>query len=70
METESMFEQVASRDAALRLSIEALGEIVSLYDRLGLMLPAVHAATALHAACSALADGSDRALGEAMECTA
>ncbi len=56
METEHMFSQVASPEDALRASIEALREIVSLYDRLGLEIPAVHAATALHAARLALDD--------------
>lgn len=54
-----MFSKVASTEDALRASIEALREIVALYDRLGLMFPAVHAATALQAACSALEDGAD-----------
>lgn len=49
-----MCADVASREAALRKSVEALREIVSLYDRLGLMFPAVQAATALHAALAAL----------------
>ncbi|SFF85821.1 hypothetical protein SAMN05518801_102245 [Novosphingobium sp. CF614] len=51
-----MFPKGASPEDALRASIDALREIISLYDRLGLMFPAVHAAAALHAACSALAD--------------
>ncbi|MCT2398082.1 hypothetical protein [Novosphingobium mangrovi (ex Huang et al. 2023)] len=52
-----MYPNAASRKDALRASIDALDEIVSLYDRLGLMVPAVHAATALEAARSALANG-------------
>lgn len=49
-----MFANVVSREAALLQSIEALREIVSLYDDLGLMFPAAHAATALDAAHAAL----------------
>lgn len=49
-----MVAKIQSRDVAIRHSIEVLGEIVSLYDRLGLMIPALHAATALDAARSAL----------------
>lgn len=52
-----MFANVVSQEDALRESIEALREIVSLYDQLGLMFPAVHAATALHAAHAALEEG-------------
>lgn len=53
-----MFANVASREDALRESIKALSEIVSLYDQMGLMFPAVHAATALHAAHAALEEAS------------
>ena len=49
-----MFAKVVSPEDALRQSIEILREIVSLYDRLGLMFPAVHADTALQAARSVL----------------
>ena len=48
------FTNAASSEAALRMSIETLDEIVSLFDRMGLMVPAVHAATALHTARAAL----------------
>lgn len=60
MELDGMFADVASREAALRNSIEALREIVSLYDGLGLILPAVHTATALHAAHAALEEERDK----------
>lgn len=53
---EQMFSQVASREDAVRASIAALREIISLYDRLGLMFPAVHADAALQAARAALED--------------
>ena len=52
--TSNGFINAASPEAALRMSIEILDEIVSLFDRMGLMVPAVHAATALHAARAAL----------------
>lgn len=45
-----MFSNAASEEDALRASIDALAQIVELYDRLGLMYAAVHAETALQAA--------------------
>lgn len=51
---EQMFSEVASPEDAVRASIDALREIISLYDRLGLMFPAVHADAALQAASAAL----------------
>jgi len=59
-----MFANVASQEDALRQSIEALRQIVSLYDELGLMFPAVHAATALHSAHAALEEAAWRAICE------
>tara|TARA_R110002167_G_scaffold51063_8_gene148080 strand:- start:840 stop:1052 length:213 start_codon:yes stop_codon:yes gene_type:complete len=49
-----MFSKAASSKDALKASIDALRQIVTLYDEQGLALPAVHAATALEAACFAL----------------
>lgn len=52
-----MFTKAASPEDAVRISIDALRDIVLLYDRLGLMFPAAYAATALHAANSVLESG-------------
>lgn len=54
---ELMFSEVVSPEDAVRESIEALRQIISLYDRLDLMFPAVHADAALQAARAALEDG-------------
>ena len=53
-----MFSKANSPEEALRASIEVLDQVVSLYDKLGLTFPAVHAATALQAAHFALEEGA------------
>ncbi|MCJ2186557.1 hypothetical protein [Novosphingobium beihaiensis] len=53
-----MFSKANSPEDALRASITVLDQVVSLYDRLGLTFPAVHAATALQAAHFALEEGA------------
>lgn len=53
-----MFSNANSAEDALRASIAVLDQVVSLYDRLGLTFPAVHAATALQAAHFALEEGA------------
>lgn len=53
-----MFSKANSPEEALRESIAVLDQIVSLYDRLGLTFPAIHAATAQQAAHFALEEGA------------
>lgn len=51
---ERMVADTAFHEDALRASISSLEDVVSLLDQLGLMVPAVHAATALDAVRAAL----------------
>lgn len=66
----SIFAEVGGRDAALRRSIEVLDEVVALYDSLGLLVPAVHAATALQAVLAELGVDSVAALTAGIELSA
>lgn len=49
-----MLDDLELREQELRNSVAALRQIVSLYDEVGLHLPAAHAATTLDAVIAAL----------------